>query len=331
METIPTSTAAADEFKSDSTTDAMPQSTSEDEDAVWSILSNAFFVCGGFIYVIGSTWDYSIYSTALDPDNLDLHSIMNAFGYFLYQTVWIMGPLVYFLNSIIDVKWALIVKARDAAKTNYLQKLEVEAPDQTGMRGRLIKAIMSRLKRNVGSRRTLGAASLFGLGAIMGLLAAILNLSATDTSLTQEQSDNLYAWGGKLGSGSVHTYFLSAVAALWKPPSAWLALCKPFSGGDTNNVVAGSSIAGTPWHSSPRTLFTYGDILFGTAATIDVLLADFSIDDGFLTLPILSSVLWTVDALLYLRGDYCTFYLQKSIKNDASGNAVTTEIVSEMV
>jgi hypothetical protein len=324
-ETPPTSTAAADEFKSDSAADGPPQSTGEDEDAVYSILSNTFFVSGGFIYFIGTSWDYSIYSSTLDPDNLDLHSILNAFGYFLYQTVLIMGPLVFFLNSIIDVKWALIVKARDAAKTNYLQKLEVEAPDQTGTRGRMIKSIMSRLRRNVGSRRTLGAASLFGLGAIMGLLAAILNLRATDASLTQEQMDNLYAWGEKLVSGSVHTYFLSAVAALWKPPSAWLALCKPSLGGDACNVAPG-----TPFYSNPRILFTYGDALFGTAATIDVCLTDFSIDDGYLSLPILSSILWTVDALLYFRGDYCTFYLQKNVENDASDNT-TNEIVSEMV
>ena len=316
-----------------STGDAPPQMTSEDDDAVISILSNTFFVAGGFFFVMATAWDYAMYSNAADPDNLDLHSVLSALGYVIYQGLWIMGPLVYFLNSIIDVKWALIVKARDAARTNYLEKLASEtpvAPDESGKGGRIKAALrrpknmLRRMKRNMGSRRTLGAASTFGLGALLGLVASIMNLGATDTSLGQEESDNLYAWAAKLSSGSTHVYFISAIVALWRPPSAFLALCQPSSGGGTDNV------AGVPWYSSPRTLFSYGDVLFGTAALIDVCLADASIDDGFLSLPIASSVLWTVDALLYLRGDYVTFYLLKDIENDTSDND-TPVIVEEMV
>jgi hypothetical protein len=33
---------------------------------------------------------------------------LSALAYAIYQAVWILGPLVYFLNSIIGVKWALI-------------------------------------------------------------------------------------------------------------------------------------------------------------------------------------------------------------------------------
>ena len=344
LEINPTATATTDDFESDgpgprspmqiSTGDAPSQATSEDGDAVWSILSNTFFVSGGSIYLLGATWSYAIYSKTDDPDNLDLHSVLSALAYAIYQAVWIMGPLVYFLNSIIDVKWALIVKARSAARKSYLEKLKAGTPatlDQSGTGG-LLSNLLRRMKRNVGSRRSLGAACTFGLGAFMGLLAAVLGLKATITSLGQGEIDSLYAWAAALGSGSTHMYLVSAILALWKPPSAWLAMCNPSSTGGTGNVAAGSTVAGSPWYSNPRTLFNYGDVLFGSAAVIDVCLADASIDDGFLSLPIASSLLWTMDALLYLRGDYCTFYLQTKIENDTSDNATPApDVVEEIV
>ena len=70
----------------------------------WSILSNAFFIAGGLIYIIGTTWDYAMFSTAAKPEELDLHAVLTLQEYVVYQGVWIMGPLVYFLNSIINVK-----------------------------------------------------------------------------------------------------------------------------------------------------------------------------------------------------------------------------------
>jgi hypothetical protein len=342
LEINPTATVTADDFESDgsdprsmeiSTGDAPTEATSEDGDAVWSILSNAFFVSGGFVYLLGASWSYAIYSKTDDPDNLDLRAVLSALAYTIYQAIWILGPLIYFLNSIIDVKWALIVKARKAARKSYLEKLKAETPatrDQSGTGGGLLSNLRRLIKRNVGSRRSLGAASTFGLGALMGLLAAVLGLKATDISLSQGKIDSLYAWAATLGSGSVHLYLVSAILSLWKPPSAWLAMCNPSSAGGTGNVAAGSTVAGIPWYSNPRILFNYGDVLFGSAAVIDVCLADASIDDGFLSLPVASSLLWTVDALLYLRGDICTFYPQKKIENDTSDNA-TPDIVEEIV
>ena len=219
LETNPTATGTADDFESDGSgprsmdISGPPQATSEDGDAVWSILSNAFFVSGGSIYLLGSIWSYAIYSKTDDPDNLDLRAVLSALAYAIYQAVWILGPLVYFLNSIIDVKWALIVKARKSARKSYLEKLKAETPatpDQSGMGG-LLSNLYRRMKRNVGSRRSTGAASTFGLGALMGLLAAVLNLKATDTSLDQGKIDSLYAWAATLGSGSTHMYLVSAI------------------------------------------------------------------------------------------------------------------------
>ncbi len=74
------------------------------------------------------------------------------------------------------------------------------------------------------------------------------------------------------------------------------------------NFSGSSSPVGVPWYSNVESLETLGDVFFGTASLIDVVLQDVTVDDGILWLPILSAVLWTVDALLYLRGDFASLY-----------------------
>jgi hypothetical protein len=281
--------------------DAPPQWISLHDDVDWSILSNAFFVAGGLIYVIGSTWDYAMFSAAANPEDLDLHSVLRIHEYVIYQAVWIMGPVVYFLNSVIDVKWALIVKERDVRR-RHLEKLLVEMPEtplgKRSGRGRIKAALMrpkmllKRMRRHIGHRRQLGAATTFGMAAFLGIIAAVCSLLATDTSLSQ--GDYLSEWAATLESASVHMYLVSAIFALWRSPSA--------------NVSSGSSQAGVPWYSNVEYLETLGDVFFGSASFIDVVLQDSTVDDGILWLPIISAVLWTVDALLYLKGDFASLY-----------------------
>jgi hypothetical protein len=281
--------------------DAPPQWISLHDDVDWSILSNAFFVAGGLIYVIGSCWDYAMYSAAANPEDLDLHSILRIQEYVIYQAVWIMGPLVYFLNSVIDVKWALIVKERDARR-RHLEKLLVDMPDtplgKRSGRARIKAALMrpkmllKRMRRHIGHRRQLGAATTFGIAAFLGIIAAVCSLLATDTSLGQ--ADYLSDWAATLESASVHMYLVSAIFALWRSPTA--------------NVSVSSSLAGVPWYSNVESLETLGDVFFGSASLIDVVLQDATVDDGILWLPIISAVLWTVDALLYLKGDFASLY-----------------------
>jgi hypothetical protein len=212
-----------------------------------------------------------------------------------------MGPVVYFLNSVIDVKWALIVKERDVRR-RHLEKLLVEMPEtplgKRSGRGRIKAALMrpkmllKRMRRHIGHRRQLGAATTFGMAAFLGIIAAVCSLLATDTSLSQ--GDYLSEWAATLESASVHMYLVSAIFALWRSPSA--------------NVSSGSSQAGVPWYSNVEYLETLGDVFFGSASFIDVVLQDSTVDDGILWLPIISAVLWTVDALLYLKGDFASLY-----------------------
>jgi hypothetical protein len=75
----------------------------DEEDVNWSIRSNTTFVMGGLLQLALSSWDYII-----NKQNLSL----NQQQYFLYNLLCIAGPLVYFLNSVIDVRRVLTVRER---------------------------------------------------------------------------------------------------------------------------------------------------------------------------------------------------------------------------
>ena len=76
--------------------------TSNDDDVFWSIASNTFFIGGGLLYMIGSCWDLSLSNSDGDPQKKPL-----------YYSIWILGPFVYLLNSIIDVTWAIRTMVAD--------------------------------------------------------------------------------------------------------------------------------------------------------------------------------------------------------------------------
>lgn len=269
----------------------------DDDDSLYCILSNMLFISGGVCYIAASSWDYSLYAYAASPDDVDITTILTHFAYLLYETLWIMGPLVYFLNSIIDVKWALRARRRYRKRRNAEKLAD---PSLAGTKERnLFKEIYRRLRKNVGSRRTLGAASTFGLGAFCGLVGALLGSRAADTALGSDVSDALYARSEMAGGASVHIYLLSAVCALWKTTRVWKDAISSLWKED-----------GMRWYDNPTSLFTLGDILFGIAAINDVILTDSALDDGYYSLPISSAILWTVDALLYTRGDICVFRLE---------------------
>jgi hypothetical protein len=305
--------------------------TSHDDDVNWSILSNAFFVAGGLVYIIGTSWDYALFTSSNIPNesfnDLDYHTVLSTSQYIVYQSIWVLGPTIYFANAVIDVKWALIVRNRDARR-RHLKKLLLDIPnidnndDDDGIttsggkrkkkrsttRSRLKaaaiilrpKVLLNRMRRHIGHRRQLSAATTFGMGAFLGILAAVCNILVTDSALGKNNEDigsALSYWSSLLESASIHMYLVSAIFALWQSPWATKR---------ASVVVTAST--GLPWYSNVENLETLGDVFFGAASMIDVILCDASIDDGILLLPILSACLWTVDALLYLRGDFAMLY-----------------------
>ena len=303
-------------------------SASHDDDVHWSIRSNIFFVTGGLIYLIATSWDWNIYS--LPPEQVeDLHNVLNMPQYVFYQLLWIMGPFVYLLNSFIDVKWALLQRARDAqekereVRRSHLEAILNTSPPHhhtTNKRRLRINAVLQRpknllrrMRKHIGHRRQLGAATTFGIAAAFSVIAALLGLFVTDgsESISQDSKDMIAIWVGWLESASIHMYLVSAMLALWRSP--WK------SGADSSSSSTAPSASSAtmepiymghliPWYSRTESLETLGDIFFGVAAMVDVFLCDSTLDDGIYWWPVVSAVLWFMDALFYLRGDFATLY-----------------------
>ena len=320
---------------------------SHDADVHWSIRSNAFFVTGGLIYLIATSWDWNIYSTPYEAKGVidDLHNVLNTPQYIFYQLLWIMGPFVYLLNSFIDVKWALLQRERDAQEKEHresssLRRSHLEAilmntnssvehplhQQNSSQRKRhhlrinavlkRPKTLLRRMRKHIGHRRQLGAATTFGIAAGLSVIAALLGLLVTDGSdsiVSQDSKDMLSIWVGWLESGSIHMYLVSAMLALWRSP--WKSSGTGTStDSSTATILAANSAVivnndnNTPWYSRTESLETLGDIFFGIAAMVDVGLCDSTLDDGIYWWPVVSAVLWLVDALFYLRGDFATLY-----------------------
>lgn len=113
-------------------------------------------------------------------------------------------------------------------------------------------------------------------------------------------------------------YLVSAVFALWRNP------CKSGGGGERENIVDCGRGDGS-WiqmyimlpisrpFNDVESMETVGDVFFGLASVVDVFLEDSTLDDNVLWWPIVSALLWTFDALFYLRGDFVTLFLRKEV------------------
>jgi hypothetical protein len=177
--------------------------------------------------------------------------ILSTSQYIVYQSIWVLGPTIYFANAVIDVKWALIVRNRDARR-RHLKKLLLDIPsiidnddnddDDNGVdtingtgkkkkkkrsttRSRLKaaaiilrpKVLLNRMRRHIGHRRQLSAATTFGMGAFLGILAAVCNILVADSSLGENEDvgSTLSYWSSLLESASIHMYLVSAISNLF--------------------------------------------------------------------------------------------------------------------
>lgn len=299
-----------------STTDSqIPQpqqqtKTPDDDDLRWSIYSNIFFVTGCAIYLIVTSWDLIIHTQSDSAD--DLRTVLNTPQYIIYQLLWVTAPFVYLLNSYIDVRWASIARERDArGKEQKLRKLHLESILNTAPQGHSRKRLrinavlkrpqklLRRMRKHIGHRRQVGAASFFGFAALLSIVAALLGLLGTETAISQDTNNTLSVWVGWLESGSVHVCLVSACLALWKSP--WKSPAD-------NVVVAEPVVVNTGWYFRPESLETLGDVFFGAAAIVDVCLQNSTLDDGIYWWPVFSAILCLFDSLFYLISDIVTLY-----------------------
>lgn len=306
--------------------------TKNDNDVYFSLFSNLFFLGGGLFYIAGSSWDVSLSKSESDPQNM-----------LLYYSIWILGPLVYLLNSSIDVIWAIrtvqadrkqrglkrfFITAHDHAANvggegdtgrDILLALEkfdrhatsldehlIEGARLSGKRGENMKKtrpnnMMSNLRRHFGHRRDLSSATTFGAAAIFGTASSIAWAAGTmDEDLVN-----------RLELVSIHLYLLSAVFALVGRRQENTVQCTGF----------------WDFFEDAQALENVGDSLFGIASVIDVVLSDFQFDDNNPWWPVLSAVLWMLDAMFYLRGDFVVLYRKQQHGNNETNVEMNGTIV----
>lgn len=150
--------------------------------------------------------------------------------------------------------------------------------------------VMAKLRRHVGHRRDLSSATTFGIAAFFGTVSAIGWASGNMSE------DMVY----KMDLVSIHIYLLSALFALvgrrQEAPMKFTGIMDFFE--------------------DARAMVSVGDMLFGIASIVDVVLDDFTFDNDNPWWPIVSAVLWLTDALFYLRGDFVVLCRKQKSENE---------------
>jgi hypothetical protein len=255
-------------------------------DLSWSFLSDSFFIVGGIGYIVTATWDCL---------RMDSH-------HWAYHTAEVGAPTVYLFNSVVDMMWAYSIQQRHKVKRrmedtwrdwrvllDYELAPPVIAPSSETEPQAAVTAAMSfssgtswiaRARKHAAHRRTMLAAFTFGVAAIFAVASVFVSYfdgkdHATPTSLW---------WEGALDAVSVHVYLLSAIVAV--------------SGKRTRPWLSRMSLR------NPETLEDLGDLLFLIGSAVDAALCDMSFDDDQPGWPLLSSILWFLDACFYLRADF---------------------------
>lgn len=214
----------------------------------------------------------------------------------------------------------------------YSLSIEQSTPKRKKRLRRILsptKKILRRMRKHMGHRRDLAAAITFGIAAALSVAGATCYLVSTQgefsfvihssrSNIAVIDSDVLASWAGSLESASIHMYLVSAIFALWRNP------CKR-SGGEEPNHVDSVGIENMSWiqariimpisrpFNDVESMETVGDIFFGLASVVDVFLEDSTLDDNVLWWPIVSALLWTLDALFYLRGDFVSLFLRNEV------------------
>lgn len=238
----------------------------DENDWRWSVSSNAFFLVGGIGYVVMAIWD------ALRWDDEGFDGSGTAYPVFAVGT-----PLVYALNSAIDITWAQRIRERNRVKRQLRQqRLEQDGEEPTveqsvmaSPKKKKKRGKLQRFRKHAAHRRELMSAVCF----VVASLAAVIDIFVGERT-------------GMFFSLSVHAYVLSAVFAITGHRTrAWTCYLDPY------NVDS---------------LEDLGDIFFLVGSFVDLILCDFHFDDDCRYWPIFSSVLWLADACFYLRSDYLT-------------------------
>jgi hypothetical protein len=269
------------------------------QDLLWSFCSDLLFVLGGFAYVAVSIWD------CLDPPTEDDDKEDVSYSYFLLSAA---GPLIYVLNSLIDIQWARNVQKRGKIRRRMTQSwgqwrmcvggTPVDAAAASKLASDKAPAVVDEswyqvLRKHAAHRRSILAATTFGMAALLEVAAFFAQYSAALEG----------TWAPRLDIFSTHMYIVSAIVSVsGKRNRPWLK---------TSSVTESVSIRYL--FSNPETVEDMGDLLFLIGSVVDSILVDFRIEKPILGL--MANTLWLVDAFLYLRSDYIAASDMESTSN----------------
>lgn len=251
------------------------------EDFFWGFLSDSFFLFGGIAYVALSLWDY------IGGNSSSL----------LYKSLMVLGPLVYLVNSIVDIIWANRVSRRfkvrrrmqrlwnesssGSTRPEEICTIQAEPVPITKLAcmpvlwcSKTVSAYCHRIRRHAAHRRTVLAALTFGAAALSAFVAVLI-----------EYSDGTEFASDVCNSISIHMYIVSAlISVTGKRTRPWLAQRSCLD--------------------NHENLEDLGDLFFLIGSVMDGVLCDSSLDDNVKLLPVLSSLLWLLDACFYLLSDF---------------------------
>jgi hypothetical protein len=256
------------------------------EDFFWGFLSDSFFLFGGIAYVALSLWDYIGWNASS----------------LLYKSLMVLGPLVYLVNSIVDIIWANRVSRRfkvrrrmqrlwnessSGSTTTLPTRPEDDATLQTDpvsitrlvclpvlWCSTTVSAQCHKIRRHAAHRRTVLAALSFGAAALAAFIAVLIDYS-DGAELASDLCNNI----------SIHMYIVSAVISVTgKRTRPWLAQRSCLD--------------------NHENLEDLGDLFFLIGSVVDGVLCDLSLDDHVAFLPVFSSLLWLLDACFYLLSDF---------------------------
>lgn len=277
-------------------------------DLRWSLLSNTFFIFGGFYECINAIWDLNMNLDGQQEEE-DINTNKLRIG------ISLLGPLVYCFNSIVDITWALRVEQRQDRRQQLDElKIDLIAPDedvkvveerqehakkkvgvnqqQQKQTKKMIRLrlpfepqnVWRRLRRHIGHRRAISAAVAFGIGAFLEFTKSYQE--EFSTAVSGDNEGRLHV----VDALSVNAYAASAIFALFAKEGDERTL-KPWK---------------EAWYDAPR-LEILGDIFFGVATTVDFCICYLHLDEYgsfvYYIWPLISASLWLFDALCYLRAD----------------------------
>ena len=289
-------------------------------DLAWSLLSNSLFLIGGTCYVILSAWDI------IQPREATKHTFWQHVG---YVTISWIGPLVYLVNSVIDIYWAKDLRRTEKRRKRQFGTSRKPPPTPTQQQNQSVPAVViegdfkATLERrpsrvSVGTsfvrekirsvrkyaahRRGLLAAASFGLAAFFAVVdMGVQTFGNYDHWMMQSTDTGLFDFL------SIHWYVMSA----------FFAVC----GQRTRPRICTWCFL-----TDPDNLEDLGDMFFLVGSLFDAVLCDMSFDnnsDGFW--DSVSSALWFFDACFYLRSDFCTAAVLKELLAPLEAPLVTAD------